>query len=94
MKPVAKDEVREMMSTMEDLVVINLLDCEQFEGKVIKAVPNKFTPIVVYCARFECQASPKVARRLEVIGYEEVYDYKGGIKDWKEAGYPLKGTQA
>jgi rhodanese-related sulfurtransferase len=45
--------------------------------------------IIVYCASFECHASPTAARKLEQLGYTRVIDYEGGLQDWKEAGYPL-----
>ena len=52
---------------------------------------DKNKEIVVYCASFTCQASPSAARKLQEAGYENVYDYSGGLADWKEAGYPLEG---
>jgi rhodanese-related sulfurtransferase len=44
--------------------------------------------IVVYCATFECQASPTAAATLEDLGYRNVADFEGGIADWMEAQYP------
>ena len=38
--------------------------------------------------------SPRAACRLERIGFERVYDYVGGIADWKGAGLPLEGKGA
>jgi len=45
--------------------------------------------IVVYCASDTCDASPKAAKRLEKMGYENVIDYPGGKKDWAEGGLRL-----
>ena len=42
------------------------------------------------CASFECHASPMAAKRLDQMGYKNVYDYEGGMKDWKGAGYPVE----
>jgi rhodanese-related sulfurtransferase len=55
-----------------------------------KAGDDKNKAIVVYCADRECQASPKAARRLDKSGFTNIYDYEGGIKDWKEAGYSTR----
>lgn len=52
---------------------------------------DKNKEIVVYCASFTCQASPSAARKLDDAGYMNVYDYSGGLADWKEAGYQLEG---
>jgi len=46
--------------------------------------------IVTYCASFECQASTKAAEKLVSLGYSNVFDYKGGLKDYKEAGLLLE----
>jgi hypothetical protein len=36
--------------------------------------------------------SPRAACRLEQLGFERVYDYVGGIADWKAAGLPVEGS--
>ena len=48
--------------------------------------------IVVYCASFECQASTNAAKKLISLGFKNVLDYKGGLKDYKEANLPLEGS--
>lgn len=60
---------------------------EAFESKAREAVPDKDEPVVVYCANTECPASPEAAKKLEGMGYTEVYDYEAGKQDWREAGY-------
>ena len=36
--------------------------------------------------------SPRAACRLERLGFEQVYDYIGGIGDWKASGLPIEGA--
>lgn len=36
--------------------------------------------------------SPRAACRLEQLGFQRVYDYVGGIADWKAAGLPVEGS--
>jgi Mg/Co/Ni transporter MgtE len=38
--------------------------------------------------------SPRAACRLEAIGFEEVYDYEDGKRDWGSFGLPREGTIA
>ncbi len=45
--------------------------------------------IVVYCASYQCSASTMAAKKLLELGYAEVFDYKGGKKDWSMRGLPL-----
>jgi len=47
---------------------------------------------ITYCASFECQASTKAAEKLVSLGYSNVLDYKGGLKDYKEARLPVEGS--
>jgi CBS domain-containing protein len=37
--------------------------------------------------------SPRAASRLEIIGFEQVYDYVAGKADWGSAGLPLEGME-
>lgn len=69
---------------------INVPVGEGFDEKIRQAVPEKDTPVVVYCLDAACQASPKAARRMEELGYTRVYDYAAGKEDWKAAGLPTE----
>lgn len=73
---------------------INIPSAKEFGDKIREKYPDKNTKIVVYCASFECNASPAAAKRLEQMGYTNIYDYEGGMKDWKEAGYPIEGKES
>lgn len=65
-----------------------------FLDQVEKLVPNKETIVVVYCASFTCQLSPRAASMLADTGYTNIYDFKGGIADWQDAGYLFEGEVA
>lgn len=57
---------------------------DNFVDKVADVVGSKDRKVVVYCASFDCDASPKAARKLEEAGFTQVYDYEGGTQDWFE----------
>jgi rhodanese-related sulfurtransferase len=57
-------------------------------------LPDKAAQVVVYCSNKACQNSPQAARRLEALGYEDVYDYEEGKQGWIEAGLPTEGGAA
>jgi len=65
-----------------------------FLEKVEKLVPSKEAVVVVYCASFTCQLSPRAAGKLVEAGYTNVYDFKGGLADWQDAKYPFEGEVA
>jgi phage shock protein E len=56
--------------------------------KIQAKVPDKDKLIVVYCFSVDCPASRKLYDKLISMGYSNVYDYHGGLKDWEAHGYP------
>ena len=101
-----RDELEAKLASDKDVVLIEVLDEEEYEeshiegainiplsniGREIKGEFDTDQEIVVYCADIDCQASPKAAEKLDKLGYENVYDYAGGKKDWREAGNPMSG---
>ncbi len=63
---------------------------ENFAQQIQKAIPDKNRTVIVYCLNAECDASPKAVRKMERLGYTNVYDYEAGKVDWKEAGLPIE----
>ncbi len=45
---------------------------------------NKTKPVIVYCAAGG--RSPRAAAQLVKMGFKKVYDYAGGMNDWKAKG--------
>ena len=62
---------------------------EEFEKRFAKS-----KEIIVYCASFDCDASPTATAKLQEKGFEKVFDYEGGMNDWKEGGNRVVGPQA
>lgn len=60
------------------------------EFRIREAVPDKSTPIVVYCGIN--QRSPLAAHTLMQMGYSNVYNYADGFFAWQEAGLPVRLT--
>ena len=47
-------------------------------------------PIVFYCLDAKCWLSYNAALRLDALGYETLYWYRGGIAAWKAANLPTR----
>jgi rhodanese-related sulfurtransferase len=67
---------------------------KDFIRKVEQRVGDRDAKVIVYCASFDCTASPKAAKKLDDSGFTHVVDFEGGVQDWREAGYPLEGAMA
>jgi len=63
---------------------------DDFEDDIQATVPDKHRPVVVYCLDADCDASPRAAERMEALGYDRVYDYAAGKRDWRQAGLPIE----
>jgi rhodanese-related sulfurtransferase len=58
------------------------------ERDVEALIPDKATPIVLYCGGgFR---SALAADNLQKMGYTNVISMDGGIRAWREAGYPIE----
>jgi rhodanese-related sulfurtransferase len=85
--------------------VINALNPEMYNDAHIKGSINvplselknfaehtpKDTVIVVYCASINCDVSARAWHILHELGFENLFAYEGGMKEWYEAGYPTEG---
>jgi molybdopterin/thiamine biosynthesis adenylyltransferase/rhodanese-related sulfurtransferase len=57
------------------------------ESRIEGAVPDRSTPVVVYCG--SGNRSAFAAKSLEELGYEGVVSLAGGFTDWKRSGFPF-----
>lgn len=58
------------------------------ERDIETVIPNKQEPIVLYCGGG--YRSVLAADSIRQMGYTNVISMDGGIKAWREAGYPIE----
>jgi rhodanese-related sulfurtransferase len=57
------------------------------ERDIEEEIPNKEEPIVLYCGGgFR---SALAAESIQKMGYKNVISMDGGIREWKQKGYPI-----
>jgi rhodanese-related sulfurtransferase len=104
---ITREALKARMDAKEDFVLVDVLSPDSYrqahlpgavnipfsdiEGEAQSRLPRG-KDIIVYCASFQCHASPEAARKLEEIGFARVIDYEGGLADWRDAGYPVEST--
>lgn len=102
---ITRDELKRKIDGGDDFVLLEALPRDAFDKghlpnahhfpremadeRASELIPNKQTPVVVYCSGPECESSLKAARALRELGYENVRHYQGGKAEWKKAGYPM-----
>lgn len=57
------------------------------EGKI-----DRTRPVVVYGSSADSLASATAAVKLEVAGFTDVHDFRGGLSEWKAAGHTVQGA--
>lgn len=109
LKTISAEELHEKITGNSYPILINTLPYDAYESKHIPGslhiptdeiekvkdlIPDKGEEIVVYCANSDCDASPNAAEKLMDMGYESVIDFEQGLAGWRQAGYPLRGSEA
>lgn len=104
---ITKEELKGKMDQGQDFQLVNVLSPEYYHLGFIKGsrkIPmedlerreqelDKSKEVIVYCASYDCNASHRAAEKLAQHGFN-VSAYEGGIKEWKEARFPLEGHQS
>ena len=62
------------------------------ERDIETVIPNKQAEIVLYCGGG--YRSALAAESLRQMGYTNVQSMDGGMRAWREAGYPIEGRSA
>jgi rhodanese-related sulfurtransferase len=102
-KEVSIGDVKKMIETKENVVIVDVRDKNELEdGRIPGSVnisrgmlefmagsmlPDKNAKIVVYCSLD--MRGPLATRTLNELGYRNAVNMTGAFKAWKAAGYPL-----
>jgi rhodanese-related sulfurtransferase len=109
-KEITREELKAKLDRGEPVVLVETLGPKYYEDAYLpgainiphtevdvlapEMLPDKSAEVVVYCSNRACQNSPQAARRLDALGYENVYDYEEGKQDWIGAGLPTENGAA
>ncbi len=103
------ETLKERLDSNQDLHLIEVLAEKEFKrlhirgaehiqfGRIAGEANKRFgkeDEIIVYCADRQCTASTIAAKKLDSMGFTNVYDFEGGKQAWQDAGYPMEGEEA
>ncbi|HNU88907.1 MAG TPA: thioredoxin domain-containing protein [Ferruginibacter sp.] len=74
---------------IKNALLADWTDTKEFERRI--SFIDKSKPLYVYC--LSGGRSAAAAARLRKMGYENVYELKGGTNAWISAGKPLEGSR-
>lgn len=103
---ISAEDLRTKMAENPNLLVINVLSEKWYRDCHIAGSINvpldkliyqmeqydRDQEVVVYCALDECDASEKAYVLLRCMGFDQVVDYRGGIKEWFQLTYAVEGS--
>lgn len=105
-EPISRQQLKQKLDRRDGVVLIDTLPESVFRREHLPGainipseriledapdrLPDRKQAIVVYCRNTSCRRSERAARRLERLGYCNVYDYVAGKEDWIEAGGPVE----
>ena len=61
-----------------------------FLDKIRELAPSPDAPIIVYGEGAPSLDSEDAAAKLVAAGYSNVADFRGGLREWEAAGFPLE----
>jgi len=62
---------------------------DAFNEASLAEVVARDEPVVICCSGITCSRSTTATRKAVSWGYEKVYFFRGGITEWRKAGYPV-----
>jgi rhodanese-related sulfurtransferase len=102
-KEVSISDVKKMIDAKEQIILLDVRDKNEIDEGIIPGamnlsrgmlefkaammLPDKNARIIVYCGLD--LRSPLATKTLNDLGYKNAVNMTGGLKAWKEAGYPL-----
>ena len=63
-----------------------------YNEDTLAALANKDDAIVIYCSGVKCSRSYRASEQAVSWGYRKVNYFRGGIVDWRNAGYPVESS--
>lgn len=101
------DELLARMKSQKPFILADARDVDAYEDAHIPgAIPmpadevsrlaenyDRDMDVITYCGSYQCEASTFAAKEFMKKGFKNVRDYKGGIKEWTEAGNPVESSK-
>jgi len=103
-KTISREDLKRKIDNCEKFVLLDIRSENAYCKRHIKGAISlnirkiwraeqefeKEEEIIVYCASFSCVKSLRAASMLEEMGFKNVTDYEGGLREWISAEYPIE----
>ena len=103
-KTISREELKSKIENNEKFILLDIRSEKAYYKRHIKGAISlnikkiwrveqefeKDEEIIVYCASFSCLKSLRAASILEEMGFKNVTNFEGGLREWISAGYPIE----
>lgn len=66
---------------------------DTFDKESLAKVAKKDQQLVIYCSGIKCSRSSTASAEAVSWGFNKVHYFRGGIVEWRDAGYPLETSE-
>ena len=66
---------------------------DTFDEDSLSKVATKDQQLVIYCSGIKCSRSSTASADAVSWGFKKVYYFRGGIVEWRDAGYPVESSE-
>ena len=66
---------------------------DTYDEESLSRVAKKDQQLVIYCSGIKCSRSSTASAEAVSWGYTKVHYFRGGIVDWRNAGYPVESSE-
>ena len=103
MKHISCEELKRKFDLEENFKLVNALDEARFRAMHIPDSINVCKDddiqiclalndvIIIYCTDEACNRSIILYQKLDSFGYQKIFRFAGGLREWQAAGYELAG---
>jgi rhodanese-related sulfurtransferase len=106
MNHISCEELKRKFDQEDKFILVNALDEIRFRAMHIPGSINickdedinrcltRDDVIIIYCTDEACNRSILLYLRLEASGYQNIFRFAGGLREWESAGFELVGEMA
>ena len=106
MNHISCEELKRKFDQGDKFLLVNALDEIRFRALHIPGSINickdedinrcltRDDVIIIYCTDEACNRSILLYQRLEASGYQNIFRFAGGLREWDSAGFELVGEMA
>jgi len=106
MNHISCEELKRKFDQEDKFILVNALEEARFRAMHIPGSVNVCKDediqrcltlddvIIIYCTDEACNRSIRLYQRLEALGYQKIFRFAGGLREWESAGFELVGEMA